>query len=130
MASLTYRMDRSKDLVATSTTKIYQNEKNVDSIIILLPQNYGDLDLGEFTVKIKYADLMNVLHTDELERDEELYQDMYYRFVFPITDEFTKIAGEITFMLDVSQGEEQILHTGSATVTILPWKDYVPFEEG
>lgn len=128
MATLTFRMDRNKDLIATTNATIYQQEKNVDSVGILLPQFYNDIDLGDFTVTIKYVDFMNQIHTEELTKDPEMYQDTYYRYVFPITEDFTKIAGEIPFSIAVTKGEDTVLHTGSATLSILPWKDYKPYE--
>ena len=124
MAAITFRMDSSKDLIATSSTKIYQQENNVDSIAILLPCTYSDMDLAEFAVKLKYIDMANLIHEEELVKDEEVYKEQFYRYVFPITKEFTQIAGEISFMIEISQGEEFVLHTGTVTINILPWKDY------
>ena len=124
MATITFRMDANKDLIATTIATIYQQEKNIDSVAILLPQFYNDIDLGDFKVELKYADFTNALHTEELTKDTEMYKDTYYRYIFPITEDFTQIAGDIRFMIAVSQGEDTMLHTGSATISIRPWKDY------
>ena len=124
MATITFRMDANRDLIATTIATIYQQEKNIDSVAILLPQFYNDIDLGDFKVELKYADFTNTLHTEELTKDVDMYKDMYYRYVFPITEDFTQIAGDIRFMIAVSQGENTVLHTGEATISIKPWKDY------
>lgn len=128
MATVTFRMDANKDLITTSTTRIYQHESKVDSVAFLLPTNYNELDLGEFKVVLKYTDFANNMHSVELEKDDEIYQDMYYRYIFEITSEMTQIAGELEFMIEVSKGEDTVLHTGTAKLTILPWKDYKVLE--
>ena len=129
MASITFRMNQYKDLIAVSNTKVYQKEKNVDNIAVLLPRTYNDVDLADFKVMLKYIDFANAIHSEEMEKDEEIYEDVYYRYVFPITEEFTQIAGEVSFTLSVEKGEEQVLHTNSAAIEILPWKDYAPFKK-
>lgn len=132
MATITFRMDASKDLVATTATKIYQQESNVDSIAILLPCSYSDMDLADFKVTMRYTDFANVIHDVELEKDEEVYKESYYRYVFPITKDFTQAAGRVHFSIAVTKGSEEdgnILHTGEATVVVLPWSAYT-FKEG
>lgn len=129
MASITFRMNQYKDLIAVSNTKVYQKEKNVDNIAVLLPRTYNDVDLADFKVVLKYIDFANAIHSEEMEKDEEIYEDVYYRYVFPITEEFTQIAGEVSFTLSVEKGEEQVLHTNSVAIEILPWKDYAPFKK-
>lgn len=130
MATITFRMDTSKDLISTSNTKVYQHESKVDSIAFLLPTTYNEMDLGEFKVCLKYTDFTNQMHTVELEKDDEIYQDIFYRYIFEITSDMTKIAGELTFMIEVTKDEDCVLHTGPATLSILPWRDYKVAENG
>lgn len=122
MATITFRMDASKDLISTSNTKVYQHESKVDSIAFLLPTTYNEMDLGEFKVCLKYTDFTNQMHTVELEKDDEIYQDIFYRYIFEITSDMTQIAGELTFMIEVTKDEDCVLHTGPATLSILPWR--------
>ena len=51
-----------KSLRVTQKTTLYQREKLVDKIEILIPQQYEEMDLSEFTAILKYLDQGNVAH--------------------------------------------------------------------
>ena len=131
MATMTFRMDSQKNLVCTTTTTIYQNESGVDTVNFLLPIKYDELDIADCIVAIEYADPANVTHVEILKKDEELYNDQYYKYGFPITSEFTKIPGEITFVLEIikDNGAEgsQVMRLAPATVKVSEWKDYMMY---
>lgn len=135
MAATVFKMDAEKNLIMTARATLYQHEKNVDSIAFLLPQHYDGMDLGDFKVEMRYADFSNALHSDELEKDEELCQEKYYRYVFPVTEEFTQAVGNISVWLALSkkgaeEGDEGcVMYTSTAEIPVLHRPDYRPFEK-
>ena len=131
MATMTFRMDPQKRLVCTTKATIYQNESSVDAISFLLPIKYDELDIGDCIVAIEYVDPTSATQVEILEKDEEPYNEQYYRYTFPITSKFTKVAGDINFVLEIIKAgdndDNQVLRVGSAAVTIEKWDDYMQY---
>lgn len=124
-------MNNDKSLTATVVTTLYQREKLADKIQILIPPNYGELDLSEFTATLKYVDQANVPHVEVLEKDEELYKE-HIRYVFPVNTELTQYAGDITIRITLTKANMEtkniyVLHTGEHVIKISPLKDYYSF---
>lgn len=135
MATMTFRMDPQKRLVCTTKATIYQNECGVDVVSFLLPIKYDELDIGDCIVAIEYVDPTSATQVEILEKDAELYNEQYYRYTFPITSKFTRVAGRINFVIEiVKSGDDdtnQVLRVGSAAVTVEKWDDcmqYLPDE--
>lgn len=131
MATMTFKMDNQKKLICTTNATIYQNENCVDTISFLFPLKYDEYDIGDGIVAIEYMDPTSVTHVEVLKRDEEIYNEQYYRYTFPISSEFTKIAGRVNFVIEIIMTGEndlkQILRVGSAAVTVLKWNDYMSY---
>lgn len=128
----TIKMNPDKTLTKTIVTNIYQREKLVDKIQFITPTMYGDLDLGEFSVVLKYVDQSNVAHAENLIRDEEVYKENYYRYVLPVDTDLTKLAGDIEVRLsfnkiDLESKKQYTLHSAPTTITVQPLKDYYAF---
>ena len=125
-------MDKRKQLIATITSNIYQREKLVDKIQFLIPQEYDELDLSEFTAILKYVDQGNVSHAEILQKDEDLYKDRL-RYTLPIDTSLTQFSGDITIRLtfsktDLENKKQYVLHTGEYVFTVLPMSDYYTFD--
>lgn len=124
-------MNDDKSLTATVVTTLYQREKLADKIQILIPPNYGELDLSEFTATLKYVDQANVPHAEILPKDAELYKD-HIRYVLPVDTELTQYAGDITIRLTFTKTDMEVkkvfvVHTGELVIKISTLKDYYSF---
>lgn len=130
---LTIKMLKNKDLVVTVPCKIYQRQSLVDNMQILVYATYEDYDLTKFTATLDYIDAANVAHTEILEApDEDLYKDVYIRYVLPVDSKFTYMAGKITMKLtlswnDVETNKKYILRSGELELEILPLNDYFAY---
>lgn len=125
-------MDDYKNLIATVKMRICQHEKLIDKLQFLLPQTYGDLDLSQFTVALKYIDNGNKAHIELLTRDEELYKERL-RYTVPIDSALTVFSGDIDLRLtltkiDPSIGTQYVLNTGPVTVHVDSIPDYYQFD--
>ena len=124
-------MNDDKSLTATVVTTLYQREKLADKIQILIPPNYGELDLSEFTATLKYVDQANVPHAEILKKDAELYKE-HIRYVLPVDTELTQYAGDITIRLTFTKTDMEVkkvfvVHTGELVIKISTLKDYYSF---
>lgn len=128
----TILMNSDKSLVCTTKTTLYQRDKLVDKLQILIPQTYEDINLSDFTAVLKYVDQGNEVHSEILIQDEELYKDSYLRYTLPIDTNLTRFAGNIKICLtlnkvDMEEMKEYSLNTGETTITITPLSDYYKF---
>lgn len=124
-------MNEDKSLTATHKTTIYQREKLVDKIQFLFPQTYGDLNLSECSVILKYLDQANISHAEILQRDNKLYKN-HLRYILPVDTNLTRFSGNVeirvTFSkVDMESQQQYVLHSGPLTITINPLKDYYAF---
>lgn len=124
-------MNNDKSLTATVVTTLYQREKLADKIQILIPPNYGELDLNEFTATLKYVDQANVPHAEILKKDAELYKE-HIRYVLPVDTNLTQYAGDIAIRITLQKNDMEVrktyvVHTGELVIKISPLKDYYSF---
>lgn len=125
-------MQSDKSLICTVKTVLYQRDKLVDKLQILIPQMYEDIDLSDFTTVLKYVDQGNEAHSEILTKDEELYKESYLRYTLPVDTDLTRFAGDIKICLtlnkvDMDEMKEYSLNTGETTITISPLSDYYNF---
>lgn len=128
----TILMNSDKSLVCTIKTTLYQRDKLVDKLQILIPRTYEDINLSDFMAVLKYVDQGNEVHSEILIQDEELYKDSYLRYTLPIDTNLTRFAGDIKLCLtlnkvDMEEMKEYSLNTGETTITIAPLSDYYSF---
>ena len=134
----TILMDDKKNLITNVRNTIHYKENGVDKIQFLLPPQYEDINIVEYTIVLKYVDPYGNFHTEVLVPDEELYKN-YLRYTLPVTTQLTQVVGVITLRLSVIQflpGEETTvinkLDTNSTTLTVSKpdgFVDYVSFED-
>lgn len=134
----TILMDDKKNLITTVRNTIHYKENGVDKIQFLLPPQYDDINIVEYTITLKYVDPYGNFHTEVLVPDEELYKN-YLRYTLPVTTQLTQVVGVITLRLSIIQflpGEETTvinkLDTNSTTLTVSKpdgFVDYVSFED-
>lgn len=116
----TIMMNDDKSLSKTVVRTLFQGEKLVDKFRFLIPKNYNDLELSDFTTTLKYIDQGNTAHSEKLFLYDSSYKDCMLCFYLPIDSELTKFAGDIKIHLVLNKGNQHILHTGETTITIAP----------
>lgn len=131
-------MNDKKGLRLTSTPTIYQNENNADSILVLLPEYYGDISLAECSVTLNWIqpDFDNENgysgNIKKLDFLPELYNDVYLQAVVPITVTQTNTVGDIEVFLQIVSSVNNLdMRTGSTYINVKSHKNisnYVPDE--
>lgn len=129
---LTIKMLSDKSLVMTVQSKLYQRQSLVDTMQILIPATYDDMDLTVFTGTIEYIDPGNVAHMEILTADEDLYKDTFIRYTLPLDSMFTRIAGTVTMKVTLTYNDEStmkkyVLKTGEIEIEIAEINDYFAF---
>ena len=124
-------MNKQKELIVTEKTYLYQRENLADKIQFLIPPEYNDLSLTDFTAVLKYVDQGNVAHAETLTKDDELYKGKI-RYTLPIDTSLTRFAGDISIRItfskvDMDTKKQYVLHTSEITITISPLSDYYSF---
>lgn len=118
------KMEDTKELITTIRGTIYQNEKNADTLVFLLPRVYDETDMADCTVLMRYVLPSGSGRSEEIEMDPIPYNDEYYRYRLKAATRFTKEFGTITLWLTVfSRDNTVILETGEASVPVLERKD-------
>ena len=124
-------MNKDKSLTTTERTNIYQRDKLADNMQFLFPQTYGLIDLTQSIITLAYVDQGNIPHVEVLQKDLELYKDKV-RCTLPVDTALTRFAGDIVIYfsiiyLNTETQEQQSMHTGEATIKILPLKNLYGF---
>ena len=107
-------MNKQKELIVTEKTYLYQRENLADKIQFLIPPEYNDLSLTDFTAVLKYVDQGNVAHAETLTKDDELYKGKI-RYTLPIDTSLTRFAGDISIRItfskvDMDTKKQYVLH--------------------
>lgn len=126
-------MNEDKSLSCTIKTTLHQREKLVDKIQFLIPNIYGDINLQDSIVLLKYIDQGNIPHAEKLVMDKELYKEDFVRCVMDVDTNLTRFAGDIKIclsflMLNDENGlHEEVMHSGEIIISIVPLDDYFAF---
>lgn len=131
-------MNNKKELRLTTTPTIYQNENNADSILVLLPEYYGDISLRECGVTLNWIQPnsgVDESYSGDIKRLEflpELYKSIYLQAIVPITVTETNVAGDIEIFLQIVNPNNSLdMRTGSTSIGVKSHKNisnYVPKE--
>ena len=128
-------MDNNKNLFTSVRTNIFQKENMVDKIQFLIPKDFNELGLENYTALLKYVDPNGNFQSEVLTADVDTFED-YIKYELPVSTKLTQIAGSIslrlTFILYESEEITDKLETNSTTLAILKpdgFSDYVNFED-
>lgn len=122
------KMNSDKTLQTTIHSNIYQGESNSDTLVFLVPKLYGNQNLAECDLLLRYILPSGYGKSEALEIDLEPYNADYYRYNLKFETKLTEIAGDIELWLTaVSISDNIVFKTGSAYLTILPAKDIADY---
>lgn len=117
------KMNSDKTLTTTIKSTIYQNEKNADTLMFLVPTTYEDNNISECSVLLRYVLPNGIGKSEELEMKPETYKG-YYQYHLSVTTKFTSIPGKIEVWLSaININDNLVLKSGTTTINVEPSKD-------
>lgn len=129
-------MKSDKSLVISKDSKLYQKENVIDKLIFLIPKEYSNIEMLNFTFNLTYVDPQAGLHTELLVMDEEPYKENFLSYQLPVDTEITKYSGTITLSLtgtwlDADSLKQYVIKTGGLQIEISPLStlyEFIPQE--
>lgn len=129
-------MKSDKSLVISKDSKLYQKENVIDKLIFLIPKEYSNIEMSNFTFNLTYVDPQAGLHTELLVMDEEPYKENFLSYQLPVDTEITKYSGTITLSLtgtwlDADSLKQYVIKTGGLQIEISPLStlyEFIPQE--
>ena len=126
------KMNSDKNLIITIPTTIYRGENKADLITFLVPAQYGDINLADCAMMMRYILPDGTGKSEPLSYLPEMYKD-YLRFSTVANTRLTSDDGEITVWLTAFDADDGVIFkTGEVIVTVEPSKDisgYLPQED-
>lgn len=130
-------VNKDNTLITTQKDRIMQRSKLVDTLWFLVPPDYNEHNMSNFTVLLEYVLPISRKYKSEiLTRSNETYNGhLIYRL--PIDTELTVEHGEIEMYITFISVEmdptgatsQHVRKTSSTTITIVPisaWSDIIP----
>lgn len=105
------KLDENMDLVITKKQPIYRGDNLNQKIIYLIPTTVEEIDMATATVYLLYIRADGVADVVALEQMEELYNETYFQYTFPVNCKLTKFPGEVCTWIQIFTG------TPSAPIT-------------
>lgn len=121
------KMNSDKSLIITIPTTIYRGENKADLITFLVPAQYGDINLADCAMMMRYILPDGTGKSEPLSYLPEMYKD-YLRFSTVANTRLTSDDGEITVWLTAFDANDaMVLKTGEVIVDIQPSKDIADY---
>lgn len=98
------KLDDSMDLVITKKQPIYRGDNLNQKIIYLIPTTVEEIDMATATVYLLYIRADGVADVVTLEQMEELYNETYLQYTFPVNCKLTRFPGEVCTWLQIFTG--------------------------
>lgn len=122
------KMNDDKSLETTVEATIYQNEKNADTLVFLLPRLYEEVNLADCIVLLRYLLPDGTGKSEELEMSPLPYNQNYYRYNLKINTRLTETAGAIELWLcALNLYDDIVLKTGTAAIEVAPVKEIMDY---
>lgn len=135
----TFLVNDDNSITASITERIMEKSKLVDSLHILVPETYNDIEMADFTVMMEYLlPISQKYKTEILTKSDELYKERL-EYKLPIDTNLTSEAGKVEFQLTFtkiamdSEGNttQYVRKVGPASLTIIAiseWASIIPDE--
>ncbi|MBQ8619050.1 MAG: hypothetical protein IJ418_16260 [Clostridia bacterium] len=98
------KLEDDMSLVITVREPIYRGDNLNQKIRYLLPAKVGDIDILTAYVYLNYIRADGVADVVILERMDEMYNESYYQYAFPVTCKLSKYPGEICTWMQIYTG--------------------------
>lgn len=98
------KLDDSMNLVITAREPLFRGDNLNRKIVYLMPLTVGDIDMMTAYVYLNYIRADGIADVVVLERMEEMYNEDYYQYTFPVTCKLTKCPGEVCTWLNIFTG--------------------------
>lgn len=122
------KMNGDKSLQTTVHANIYEGEKNADMLVFLIPKIYGNQNLADCELLLRYILPNGYGKSEALEIDLEPYNENYYRYNLSINTRLTDIAGDIELWLSaISLKDNLVFKTDSTYITIQSSKEITEY---
>lgn len=122
------KMNADKSLQTTIHANIYQGEKNADTLVFLIPKLYGNQNVADCDLLMRYILPSGYGRSEALELALEPYNSDYYRYDLKLDTKLTEFAGDIEIWLSaISLNDNVVFKTGSVELTVLPSKDIADY---
>lgn len=115
------KLEDSMDLVITVREPLFRGDNLNRKIVYLIPLKVGDIDVLSASVYLNYIRADGVADVVILERMEEMYNESYYQYTFPINCKLTKYPGEVCTWIQFFAGtpsNPNIQKTGECVLQI------------
>lgn len=124
------KMKDDKSLEATVQAKIYQYEKNADTLVFLLPRYYDDINLSDCTILLRYLLPNGIGKSEELEMSPLPHNKDYYRYNLKVNTRLTAMPGIIElWVCAIDIHDDVVLKTGEITIEVTPTKEITDYLE-
>lgn len=131
---MVYIVFKNKELLIKQDAEIYQHENLIESMKVLIPQEYNGHFLRNFDVYLQYENITNNVKNIKLKLSEETYKDMLV-YILPIDNELTYSASKLKICLKfrkTEQKEDKIIeyrmNSGNAFLDIIKSSDYKDYK--
>ena len=122
------KMNEDKSLITTVQATIYQNEKNADTLVFLLPKYYEEENLANCAILLRYILPDGIGKSEELEMSPIPYNKEYYRYNLKVNTRLTAIPGIIELWIcAIDMHDDVILKTGTTTVEVTATKEIMDY---
>lgn len=114
----TIKMGDSKELITTDRALIFQGEKNVDTLGIIVPRQYEHVNFEECSVALRYILPLTVEYS-EREMTCSEYNDKYFLYTMEINANFTDECGKIPLWLIARDADDHIILESGRTSLLI-----------
>ena len=98
------KLDEDMNLVITKNEPIYRGDHMNRKITYLIPITVGDIDMLRATVYLSYIRADGTADIALLVREDEPYNERYYKYHLPITSTLSRYPGEICTFMQIFSG--------------------------
>lgn len=121
------KMNSDKSLIITIPTTIYRGENKADLITFLVPAEYGDINMADCAMMMRYILPDGTGESEPLSYLPEMYKD-YLQFSTVANTRLTAGDGEIIVWLTaIGDDGSTVLKTGEAIVPVYPNRDIADY---
>lgn len=120
------KLDDGMNLVTTVWEPIYRGDHLNQKITYLIPRQVGDIDMLTAVVYLNFIRADGEPDVVMLDRQDELYKDVYFQYTLPVTCKLSRYAGEVVTWMQIYSGPASaptIAKSGENVLQVMESKD-------